>query len=570
MQCNTTNNTKVILGFSALLMMFPFVVKQSNAQSVPDSNAVVFIECSEPGKPTRKGSGVFISDNGHVLTAKHVVLGESNTISDKLVCEGSVEHAHKAKSQLSIKDVSNRYDAAILKFPEAGQKFVQYCKPTTEHVGKDLLATGFPRNSQTGRLSPRKGILSSNEPTFNGKLETDAATTTGLSGGPVVLSENGALVGIVMGASIDKVTGYPSDYGVLAAYLLKNEFENWGLKESKICSTDISNHRTTQQTSKEVVQEIQSGLDRNNCSPGPIDGSYGSKSTQAVNLYNRMLPNECSKLNIQKSDFNILSENNLLSKLHLNSKYIASCKHEPICGTPIPEGYAKDFKTFCLYDNRNHTISRFAEWSGECDNDGYASGNGALVFFYPFELEKKVLHEEYYTGSMCRGEFCGNGRLTYTNGWTKDGNFRNGRLNGFGVSTFADGARHEGNYVNGVREGKGTLINSGGEYSGDWVDGQRNGIGTFKWPDGTIYHGRWVDGSRSGTGTLKFPNGTVHNGEFLEGKPNGKGIVKYTDGKTFKGQWKKGKRHGKFIITGSNGEIKKALYENGEFVKNKN
>ena len=55
--------------------------------------------------------------------------------------------------------------------------------------------------------------------------------------------------------------------------------------------------------------------------------------------------------------------------------------------------------------------------------------------------------------------------------------------------------------------GKYTLHN-GYSYEGEWKEGKIEGLGVAKYPDGSSYEGNFVDGKHSGQGKLIFPDGT--------------------------------------------------------------
>jgi|GEM_PF-1758836 len=186
---------------------------------------IVHIECAEPGGPPRPGTGVVISPNGMVLTAKHIVQGASPRRRNDTVCKGSLGHALFSHDTMTFQKASADYDAVILKYPGLiNAPHVQYCPVEPRHKRAAVIAAGFPLISATGQPSERLGILATVEPDPNGLLESDAATTSGMSGGRVTLMENGGLVGIVSGASPDDANGFPAVYAILAASLLAPEF----------------------------------------------------------------------------------------------------------------------------------------------------------------------------------------------------------------------------------------------------------------------------------------------------------------------------------------------------------
>jgi hypothetical protein len=62
-------------------------------------------------------------------------------------------------------------------------------------------------------------------------VETDSATTTGMSGGMVMLSGNENLIGLVSGVDPDPSNGLPATFKVLAVQVLAAEFSAFGLAE---------------------------------------------------------------------------------------------------------------------------------------------------------------------------------------------------------------------------------------------------------------------------------------------------------------------------------------------------
>lgn len=215
------------LTIAALALLLP---APDPAQADALDPTIVHVECSEPGGNPRRGTGVVISPDGMVLTAKHVVLGTAAALSDATTCMGGLGHALTPKSQMTVQSLSGAYDAAMLKYPGlVGADHVQFCPVEPRHKRAEVIAAGFPLRSATGQPSERMGILATIEPDPKGLLESDAVTTSGMSGGRVTLAENGRLVGIVSGALPEPATGYPSAYAVLAASRLAPEFGQFGL-----------------------------------------------------------------------------------------------------------------------------------------------------------------------------------------------------------------------------------------------------------------------------------------------------------------------------------------------------
>ena len=72
----------------------------------------------------------------------------------------------------------------------------------------------------------------------------------------------------------------------------------------------------------------------------------------------------------------------------------------------------------------------------------------------------------------------GMGCMTWTDGATYAGEFRDGLLDGFGHETYADGTTYKGQFEKDNRHGLGVLSTpSGDRYSGQWEHGERHGLG---------------------------------------------------------------------------------------------
>lgn len=217
-------------GIHLTIMASAWIFSASATPADPPDPTLVQIECSEPNGKARRGTGVVISPDGMVLTARHVFLGTSPTERSDTTCFGRLGQALLGQSQMTPQYVSVRYDAAILKYPGlANAPHLTFCPIEQRHKRAPVIAAGFPLRSATGQPSERMGILATVEPDPRGLVESDAATTSGMSGGRVTLVANGALVGIVAGVDPDPATGYPNAYAILAASRIAPEFAQFGL-----------------------------------------------------------------------------------------------------------------------------------------------------------------------------------------------------------------------------------------------------------------------------------------------------------------------------------------------------
>ena len=63
----------------------------------------------------------------------------------------------------------------------------------------------------------------------------------------------------------------------------------------------------------------------------------------------------------------------------------------------------------------------------------------------------------------------------------------------------------------------------GSSYEGDFKEGEFEGYGVFAWGSGDSYEGMWAGGKPEGLGVMKFASGSVYRGRFRDGAMDGKG-----------------------------------------------
>lgn len=208
-----------------LCCVLPFLILSSGpgrafAQEI-DRNSVVYIKCALDGK-NAAGSGVIIDAEGRLLTARHVALGRGAE------CRGvRGTSATEPSRSLTVTHVSNVYDMAVLAFvPDTDEVFapVPYTRLVVGMPRDGLVAQGFPEGHR-GEPVRRAGSLGNLSPDGRGMIRSDALTSEGMSGGPVVL--NGKLVGIVAGAEFSERTSAVVDYAVLAVEAFENEIRSF-------------------------------------------------------------------------------------------------------------------------------------------------------------------------------------------------------------------------------------------------------------------------------------------------------------------------------------------------------
>ena len=161
---------------------------------------------NQPKENIASGSGVIISEDGYIITNRHVinnakeievVLNDKRTYSAKILGEDS------------------NSDLALLKIEENELPFLKFDNSNNLKVGEWVLAVGNPYNLNS---TVTAGIISAksrkinilNDGGIESFIQTDAAINSGNSGGALV-NTNGNLIGI--NTAIQSKTGSFSGYG---------------------------------------------------------------------------------------------------------------------------------------------------------------------------------------------------------------------------------------------------------------------------------------------------------------------------------------------------------------------
>jgi putative serine protease PepD len=139
------------------------------------------------------GTGVIISSDGDVLTNAHVVEG-ATTVQVRLMNE-----TEPRSGRVLAADAEN--DLALVKIDVTGLTAAVFADPETTKLGDPVIAIGYALNLDGGP-SVTLGIVSALDRTIttengalNALIQTDAAISSGNSGGPLV-NEQGQVVGI--------------------------------------------------------------------------------------------------------------------------------------------------------------------------------------------------------------------------------------------------------------------------------------------------------------------------------------------------------------------------------------
>lgn len=165
---------------------------------------------------------------------------------------------------------------------------------------------------------------------------------------------------------------------------------------------------------------------------------------------------------------------------------------------------------------------------------------------YCFKPKKTILSDgTIVEGKLVNGKLQGKGKITYPNGYVKEGFFKDGLLNGQG-SLIEDKFIKTGEFKNDVLHGKGKQVE-----------------------DTSVYEGMFKEGSFTG------PNGTytslyqIEKGEFKDFYLCGEGMITYlkshSQKKLEKGTFEKSELHGKGIRIYQNGNQEEGMFKKGIF-----
>jgi S1-C subfamily serine protease len=139
------------------------------------------------------GSGVIITSDGEILTNAHVIEG-ARSIRVRLAGE-----TEPIPATLVASDPSN--DLALLRIEATGLPAAVFAAADSPRIGQEVLAIGFALNLD-GEATFTRGIISALDRTIstafgvlNRMIQTDAAISSGNSGGPLV-NTSGQIVGI--------------------------------------------------------------------------------------------------------------------------------------------------------------------------------------------------------------------------------------------------------------------------------------------------------------------------------------------------------------------------------------
>ena len=160
------------------------------------ANSVVTISSSVDGGVTEgeaTGTGVVVTSGGEILTNAHVVEGASEV---RVRFAGDTE---PVIATVLAADAGN--DLAVLQVNAAGLTAATFAKPGSVRVGDQVVAIGYALaldggpSVTTGIVSALRRTIFTDSGALNSLIQTDAAISSGNSGGPLV-NMRGEVVGI--------------------------------------------------------------------------------------------------------------------------------------------------------------------------------------------------------------------------------------------------------------------------------------------------------------------------------------------------------------------------------------
>ena len=182
--------------------------------------------------PASSGTGFFVSNNGHIITNDHVIVGCRNVTITK---DGKYV-------EVDVLAYDEKNDLAILKANLRPKKFYKISKKDPQLMD-DVVIAGYPLgNKVSTSIKTTKGSVTSLSGVGNNfsEFQTDAALNKGNSGGPII--DKG---GNVIGVAVAKI----QQEGV--------EGFNFGIKSSVLKSFTNSNNLRLITASRSRISQNQ-------------------------------------------------------------------------------------------------------------------------------------------------------------------------------------------------------------------------------------------------------------------------------------------------------------------------
>ncbi|MEO5975217.1 MAG: trypsin-like peptidase domain-containing protein [Ilumatobacteraceae bacterium] len=185
------------------------VAQVTNALS--DSVVTISSEVSDAsGSGEAVGTGVVITSDGEILTNAHVV-ADATSVRVRFAGESEPRVA-----EVLAMDPGN--DLALIKINATGLIPVVFAQPGSVRVGDSVVAIGYALaldggpTVSTGIVSAMKRTIITESGALNGLIQTDAAISSGNSGGPLV-NLRGEVIGINTAVARSDATSAANNIG---------------------------------------------------------------------------------------------------------------------------------------------------------------------------------------------------------------------------------------------------------------------------------------------------------------------------------------------------------------------
>ena len=184
--------------------------------------------------PASSGTGFFVSNNGHIVTNDHVIVGCRNVT---IINEGKYV-------EVDTIAYDEKNDLAILKSDIRPKKFYKISKKDPRLMD-DIIIAGYPLGNKisTG-IKTTKGSVTSLSGMGNNfsEFQTDAALNKGNSGGPII-DKGGNVIGVAV-AKIEKEGIEGFNFGIKSS-VLKSFSNSNNLKLITASRSRISQNQLT-------------------------------------------------------------------------------------------------------------------------------------------------------------------------------------------------------------------------------------------------------------------------------------------------------------------------------------
>lgn len=153
-------------------------------------------------RQTGAGTGFLVSEDGYIMTNRHVVDGKEGT-QYTVILNDEAHRGEKVPAKVLARDPGN--DIAVLKIEMGGLPFLTFADSSALQVGQTAIAIGYALGEFENTVS--KGVVSGLSRSITagngmgmseqltGVIQSDAAINPGNSGGPL-LNINGDVIGM--------------------------------------------------------------------------------------------------------------------------------------------------------------------------------------------------------------------------------------------------------------------------------------------------------------------------------------------------------------------------------------